>query len=850
MKFTFSWLKEFLRTDNSPEEIMQGLFHLGLEVDSLIYLYRELSSLTVAKIIKVKPHPNADRLKVCEVETCDDDQIIILDIVCGAPNVYDGMKVVLARTGQYIPAKDFTIKETTIRGVKSQGMMCSFEELGLSDFASQGSKLQGSKLQGSKLQSVETNPDTANLGGIIEVENNIAVGAPYLDVLGLDKDEVFFDVTITPNRGDCLSIMNIARDLAAGGYGEFKAPELPIPKSVIEGKIIKDYNICPNFSYAHIKGVKNCTSPKWLQNKLRAIGLKPRSALVDITNYMCYTYGRPMHVFDGSKIAGQLKVRCAKNGETIEALNGESYELQDTDIVVADQEKALAIAGIIGGENSKTLNDTTEIFLESAFFHQRHIALTGQRLNIITDSRFRFERGCDFNLVLPILQKASKLILEICGGELVNFVKDSGNEPQLQEIEFDYTKIKKVTGVDVSLEKSIDIFTSIGCIVEKTADDNKLKVIVPSWRPDITIYQDLVEEVVRIIGYDNIALKISDDANDAFDKDLSHCHEEFALNKQRYQFANLMRLRLATEGAHEVYNWSFAKKTDTLQFVNAVPKELELVNSINADFSTMKQSLLNSLMHSVKKNISKGYSKGTLFEIANVHEFKNGAYFQNLMLSILCYGQVKEKTWFSNARKFDIFDIKAYIIEAFDEIGISCQKFSCCNLQDHDDIVKYKYYHPGHCGLILLDKTVIGIFGRIHPSVLEYYGIEEEILTGEVFLEELPQFKQVISKDNKEFVPSLYPSIKRDISLVVDQGLAAQTVIDTIRQAVGKDQDILCSIELFDIYMGEGIEKGKKSVTVGLEFKSYSFTLQDKLINSIMDRVVQRASHSILASFR
>ena len=831
MKFTLSWVKDFLATDLTSSELEKGLFKLGLEVEDLSHPYKELAGLKVAQVKSVEKHPNASKLKVCKVAALDDQgQKVLLDIVCGAANVYEGMKGVLALVGQYLPEKGLVIKKAVIRGCGSSGMLCSFDELGLQEFADD-----------------QENQDN----GIIEVASDVAIGTPYLDVLGLNKDEAVFEVAITPNRGDCFSIMNIARDLAAGGYGKFKAPKLTSPK-VKKAKISKDYVLCPNFSYAYIKGVENRASPKWLANRLRSIGLSPKSALVDVTNYMCYTYGRPLHVFDKRAVSGNFEVRSAREGERLVALNDEEYVLREGDIVVADKEKALAIAGIIGGVASKTVGSTKEVFLESAFFSKRNIALTGQRLNIITDARIRFERGCDFALVLPILLQAANLIVEICGGEIVEFVsdeaKDTTNAITKAEIDFECVKVKEILGFAIAPKKIEAIFKDLGCEIAKSPKGS-LKVVVPLWRSDITIYQDLIEELARIIGYDDIETKIEDSSENNF----RHCQEKFALNAQRYHLKNQIRKRLASLGAQEVYSFSFAKKEDLLCFVNNVPSELNILNPINSDFSVLNMSVVNSLLYIAHNNINRSYQKGCLFEIVNVHNFKEGEYGQDLVSGILCYGEAKETTWFSKARDYDIFDIKDYALAVLDEIGLPASKIKVLNLQDQQGALttRFKHYHPGQCGVIMLGSKVIGVFGKLHPSVVSHYKIERDVFAGELFLNAMPEFNHLVSgSKKKDFVPKLYPSVKRDISLVVEKDLPAQTIIDTIIKGLGKDKNLLKSINLFDIYIGEGVGEGKKSITVSLEFNSSSFTLQDKDINSIIDEMMAYASRGILATFR
>ena len=882
MKFSLSWLKDFLSTDKSVHDIEQALTKLGIEVDEITYPYIELKGLQIAKILSYKKHPNADKLNICNVEFMDDNgNITTTNIICGAHNVKSNMKVVLASPGQYIPGNDITIKKAKIRGEVSNGMLCSDQELGLGE----------------------------NSAGIIEVDPRHNVGSCYITAIGLNLDEAVFDVTVTPNRGDCLGIEAIARDLAAAEIGEFienyhsictllkknqsnslcnqdennqeitkiskfikSSNYAELSKSYKKTDIIQQdaKDDCLLFSYTKIINVKNCNSPKWLQQRLREVGIKPKSALVDITNYICYAYGQPMHVFDNKQVSGNLKVRKALKNEKITALDSNEYSLKISNLVVADDKNALSIAGIIGGKSSGCDLATTEILLESAFFEPKSIALTGRNLSILTDSRYRFERGSDFNKAISALEIAKDMIINICGGVVKDNYIDTSKDLIEKKITFDCRLIKKLIGIDVNKTIIIKILNSIRCKIKELKEDNFLDITIPSWRNDLNISEDIVEEIIRILGYDKIPTTCLDDLTLANDTDITYCWQHFHKNLENFAKYNLIRKILAMKGLFEVYSWSFTKQQYVKLFKNKIITELCLRNPINIDFDTMRPNILCGILEFVNSNLAKGVTNVSIFEIGNVHEFVNNKYLQHSCLGIVRAGKAKNTSWQEKNRSFDVFDIKGELMLLFEELGLKEEQLAQSNLSEEHEIEKFSYLHPNKSGVIKINQQIIAVFGELHPKVLEAYDIDvENIVVAEVFLDKLLAKENVCSAGltyqnfkrgykvatkimNKEqFVPNIFPSIKRDLSLLIDKDISAAKVIQTVKDGLKEEnKQLLVNIEIMDVYCGADIDKNQKSILVSLEFRSDKCTLQDRDINNIIESVMRHVSKSILGEIR
>ena len=570
MKFTLNDLKEFLITDYTAAEIADKLTCLGHEIEELTNKADNYHGFIIAEIIEAIPHPEADKLRLCKVN----NGTRILDVVCGAPNARVGIKVILAQIGAIVPANKMVIKESKIRGAKSEGMLCSNEELGFSG-------------------------DSA---GIIELPGDAPVGATIIDYFKLD--DPFFKVSITPNRGDVLSIYGIARDLAAGKFGELKEIKYPEIIANITNKF-KVENHSPNCKYIafrYFENVKNCESPLWLKNSLERVGLKSISALVDITNYVCHRYGRPSHIYDADKLHGNITIRNAFANEKFNALNEKEYLLRDSDLVIADSEKALAIAGIIGGENSKCDMETTNILLEAAVFDSKVTALSGRAHYINTDSRYRFDRGIDHNFTRKSVDIISQMILDICGGNISEVIY-AGNEIVANyKLHFDFAKQKSLTGIDIPEIEAKNILEDLGFKVHPG-----FELEVPSWRHDISISEDIVEEITRIYGYDKLTTEPLPRSTNL---------PLLCLNLAQRRSIEVKRM-IASQGFYEVVTWSFMER-DKASVFSETSDDLEIANPINVDLNYMRPSIIPNLLSAFCKNLVRGITSLALFEVGPI----------------------------------------------------------------------------------------------------------------------------------------------------------------------------------------------------------------------------------------
>jgi len=622
MKFTLSWLKDHLEAEAPLDAILEKLTSLGLVVEEVENKAEALAPFKVCEIVEAEKHPNADRLKVCRVNTGD----AVIQVVCGASNARKGLKAVLAQPGDVIPSTKQVLKVGKVRDIESFGMMCSAQELHLGE---------GSE-------------------GIIEVDPNAPVGESYAKWLGLD--DILIDVSITPNRGDCLGVYGIARDLAATGIGKLK----PLKVEKIKGSfpcpvsLKTDPEACPHFTGRIIRGLKNGPSPLWLQRKLESIGLRPISALVDITNFFAHDQARPLHVFDADKLKGNLNIRLSKAGESFKALDEKTYTLVDDMTVIADDSGVISLAGVMGGESTGCDESTHTVFLESAFFDPIRTAITGRSLGILSDSRYRFERGVDPASTLPGLQAATQMILEICGGEASEVVI-AGKAPDLREsILFDPLRIKTLGGLEVSSERAQEILINLG--FEAKGEGKHLKVLPPSWRFDIEQEPDLVEEVLRVEGYDKIP-SIPYEGRPG-QKPLS------PLQTRRF----IVRERLANRGLNETVTWSFMARRDTESFGGA-PESLVLLNPISQDLDTMRPSLLPNLLKAVLLNQNRGAETVGLFEVGPQYSDPTPK-GQHMMVSGVRAGLWHTDHWLEKKRVIDIYDVKADVINVFWPLGV------------------------------------------------------------------------------------------------------------------------------------------------------------------------------------
>ena len=715
MKFTLSWLKKFLETDLSISELSDKLTSIGFEVEEVVTRELAPSSFFIAEIISAEKHPNADSLQVCKVSAGDE----VLDIVCGAPNARVGIKVVLAKVGSVIPNGGFKIKASAIRGSSSNGMLCSEQEL-------------------------MTGNDS---DGIIELPSNSIVGSEYQI-----EDDPMFDISVTPDKAFGLGVYGIARDLAAAGAGKLKSLDIKLPEyrsgDLIE---IKDSSLSSCFVARRFSGIKNQESPDWLQKLLRGIGKEPISALVDITNYICLTFARPLHVYDASKVDGALIVNYAKSGEKLNALDGNEYELQEKDIVIRDKSKVLAIAGIIGGEESGSYMETTDVILESALFDQPHIANTGRRLLIDSDARYRFERGIDSNFVLDGFEIASKMIEEICYGTPEEVIVSGNPKSELRKLNFELSSIKNLLGIDIPKEKVIEILSSLGFSIEDNGDI--LDLTIPSWRGDVDIKEDVIEEIIRIYGFEHLPKTkppVPDKIGSRIYTGLQRKSDDF-------------RKMLAHRGFDEVITWSFMPSSDALLFADLCD-HMYLANPITVDLDYMRPSILPNLLRMVNANQARNITDVNLFEMGPVFTLKNNEIIESVAISGLRSGNFIENTALHNARKIDIYDIKADMDSLLSEYNFPMSKLQ---LESNAP----NYYHPGRSCTVKLGKNMFGYFGEIHPKILKHYNIDHTVVAFELIISNMPESKLKYGKRPK-YKTSDYQGVNRDFAFIIPEDVS------------------------------------------------------------------------------
>jgi len=787
MKFTLSWLKEHLETTASLKEITDKLTAIGLELEGVEDRAEALKAFTVAKILETSRHPEADKLQICKVES----DVGILQIVCGAANARAGLFVCLAKEGMVIPANGMVIKKAKVRGVESFGMLCSLEELGLADSSD----------------------------GIVELPES-QIGASVAEVLGLNDPVI--DIAITPNRADCLGVRGVARDLAAAGMGTLKAlgngqeglgNRTTHASSLLP--IIETAN-CLQFVGCHISGVKNGESPAWLKKRLEAIGQKSISALVDITNYFTIDLCRPLHVYDGSKISGNLIVREAKSVEKIVALNGKEYDLPEGATIIADAQKPLAIGGIIGGAESGCVRETTDVFLEVALFNPENIAQTGRKLQIDSDARYRFERGVDVAFVEEAANRAVALIIELCGGQASELVYAGKTPDYKREIAFNPRQVLSIGGVDIAPEKSINILNSLGF----TLVPNSSSLIPPSWRADIHGETDLVEEILRIYGYEHIP-------STPLPKISSITPTALKLPQKRERIAKRL---LATRGMLEVQTWSFMPEAWAEMFGGAKP-ELKLLNPISADLSDMRPSILPNLLDAAKRNAARGFKDTSLFEVGlQFHDITPTG--QKTVACGVRVGKVSEQAYNADLfsvknRTADAMDAKADALAILQNLGLSKAEISTQNLP--------AYYHPNRSGALVLGKNVLGYFGEIHPAIAAKFDIEEKVAAFEIFLDAIPQARAK-GTAKPQLKLSDFQAVERDFAFIVDAGINAADIIKEINKA---EKNLVTDVQIFDVYVGKGVDAGKKSVAVKVCLQSYERTLAEADISAVSSVIIQ-----------
>ena len=803
MKFTLSWLKEHLRTDASLEEIVETMVAVGLEVESVEDPAERLKDFTIGEVLHAEKHPDADRLRVCRVATKDGEK----QIVCGAPNARAGIKIAYAAVGTYVPGIDLTLKKAKIRGVESLGMMCSARELELGD----------------------------DHDGIIEAPADAEIGAPVSDALNANDPVIDFEVT--PNRPDTNGVNGVARDLAAAGLGELisKTPETIRGEFANPQKIGLRFtdetgNACPAFAGRYIRGVKNGPSPQWLQDRLRAIGLRPINALVDITNYMSYDRARPLHVYDADKLKGEIHARLGAKGERYLALDGKEYEADEAMCVIADDSGVLGFGGIMGGETTGCTEETVNVFIECAYFDPLRTAKTGRRTGIVSDARYRFERGVDPEFILPGVEMATRLVLDLCGGA-PGAVELAGRIPSADNvIDFPPSEVRRLTGLDVSPEDSERILTALGFAIEK---GETWRVAAPAWRPDIHGKADLVEEIARIVGFDKLP---------AATLPALHAVEAPKLTPMQQRRARARRA-LAARGLHEAVTWSFTDERHAALFCDGEnwlrAQGLILANPISADLSAMRPSILPNLIAALQRNADHGRGDLALFEAAPIYG-GDGPDDQRLAATGARRSS-PARHWREGAVREDVFTVKADLLAA-----LAAASAPAASLQTTNDAPDY--YHPGRSGALRLGPKALGFFGEIHPRVLKAMDADGPVYGFEAFLDAIPDSKKKAAKTRPALDVSDLLALTRDFAFIVDRDVAAETLIKAAR---GADKKLIAGVSLFDVYEGKGVPEGKKSLAVEVRVQPREKTLTDQEIEALAERViaqVEKATGGVLRS--
>jgi phenylalanyl-tRNA synthetase beta chain len=794
MKFTLSWLKEHLETAASLDEICETLTVIGLEVEGVDDPSKRFAAFVVGEVLEAKPHPDADKLQVLKVDNGQE----VLQVVCGAPNARAGMKGAFAPAGTYVPGLDVTLKKAKIRGVESNGMMCSERELELS----------------------------TEHTGIIDLQTQAKPGTPFAAAAGLDDPMI--EIAITPNRPDALGVRGIARDLAAAGLGKLKPDPLKPVKGEgaceprIELRFPADNaRMCPVFAGRLVTGVKNGPSPDWLQRRLKAVGLRPINALVDVTNYISFDRGRPLHVYDADKLQGVIHARPGKAGESFLALDGETYQVDARMCVIADEGGVLGLGGIMGGETTGCTEATTSVFIESAYFDPITTATTGRALQLMSDARYRFERGVDPQFVVGGLELATRMILDLCGGR-PSELEVAGEMPKrglwiefAAEERFERLIGKKVPARDIAA-----ILKGLGFKVETKG--KKLVAEVPEWRPDIHGPVDLIEEAVRIIGVDKVEPVPL--------PRLSGVSKPVLTERQ----ARVRRARrvLAGRGMVEAVTWSFITRREAELFGGGAPA-LELANPISADLSNMRPGLLPGLLAAVKRNQARGFADSALFEVGQAYR-GDAPEDQYIAASGVRAGSNGlsggGRHWTAKARGVDLYDVKADVMDLLAQLGLDPAKLQVAREAP-------QWYHPGHAGVVKLGpKVVLAQFGEIHPAYLEKLDLTGPIAAFELFIDAVPPARRKATRTKPALELTDLQPVRRDFAFLVAHETAAG---DVVKAALNADKELIEAVNVFDSFEGGSLPAGKRSLAIEVTLQPRRETLTDKDIEAVAERIVK-----------
>ena len=806
MKFTLSWLKDHLDTTASLDQIVETLTRVGLEVEGVEDKAKALKPFVVAHVVSAEQHPNADRLRVCMVDVGGDKPI---QVVCGAPNARAGLKTVFAPAGTYIPGKDITLGVGQIRGVESFGMMCSAAELNLSE----------------------------DHDGIIELSGDAPTGKAYVDFA--DLDDPVIDVSLTPNRADCTGVRGIARDLAAAGLGELKpfaprkvpgsyASPISVELRFGEGELVA----CPVFHGRYVRGVKNGPAPEWMQRRLKSIGLRPISALVDMTNYVSIDLGRPLHVFDAAKVKGTIHARYGREGESFLALDGKTYAVDGRMCVIADDSGPLGLGGIMGGEDTGCSETTTDVFIECAWFDPARTAETGRRTGVVSDARYRFERGVDPASVPVGLDVATNWVLELCGGEASTPVVAGEVPTSDRVIEFPLTEVKRLTGLTLHRAEIREILEKLGFFVV-IGKDEVFRVAPPSWRADVTQKADLVEEVMRIHGLDNVVSTPLDAQGTVGAKVLT------AMQIRRSKARRI----LATRAMLEAVTWSFVSKAQAEHFGGGAA-ELALANPIAADLSDMRPTLMPGLISAVGRNVKKGLGDVALFEVGQVFKGDRPE-DQKLEAAGVRRGTAgaegSGRHWTGHAGTVDWAVAKADALAVLEALGVAVDRLQVARTAP-------AWYHPGRSATLQMGpQNVLAHFGELHPATLEALDVTGPMVGFQIHLDAIPEPKAKPTKSKGALELPELMALGRDFAFVVDEKVEAEKILKAVK---GADKALITDAIVFDVFRGASLGEGKKSVAVEVRLQPTKATLTDKDLEALQGKIVAAVVKATGATLR
>ena len=796
MKFSYSWLCEHLETDKNATEIGDALTNIGLELESLSD-YSSYSKFVVATIKDFKKHPNADRLNICKV----DDGADTYQVICGANNVKKGLKGIFAKEGMYIPGTQIHLKKGKIRGETSEGMLLSERELNLSD----------------------------DHEGIIELSENYKNGTSAVEALKLD--DPIFEIGITPNRGDCLSIRGVARDLSAKGMGKLKPLKYEKIKklefeSPISWSIKNDDNSCEYVVSRYFKDVNNTKSPEWLQKKLISLGLRPINALVDITNFITVDLGRPLHVFDADKVGKKLDMRLANSNEKILALDNKDYTLDASSTVIADSNNALAIAGIIGGDHSGCTENTKNVFLEVAIFNPNSVAKTGRSLGINSDARYRFERGLDKNMVLEGLEYASYLINKICGGSVSKNTDAGKLDTNEHKIKYDFNYFNKVIGLDLEPQIQVKILKDLEFQINERSD-NECDVLVPSWRNDVKNNIDIVEEIIRIYGYDNINVSVPSSSRDEIN------NIENSLVNKKFKTISKLKKTLVSNGISEVITFSF--HSNRAQEILTGDTSLKISNAISDDQSFMRNSMIFNHLESAELNFKKGIKNIQLFEIGPIY---NSSQSQENILSLLISSQDDTNSIYKSVN-FNFYSLTELASKLISSLNFDIKQFNISRSTSN-------IYHPGQSAEVHMGKKLIARYGKVHPLIMEEFPKLKNTYAIELFFENLPI--ESISRINSiNISDSQFQFSEKDFSFIFEK---QQNLYEVQRYVTGIDKNLIKNVEFFDLYESKDLGDSSKSVTFRVTIQSKEKTLEEKDLEQLHKNILEKVSNKFKAKIR